>query len=70
MRRNVAERRPICANQREAALRIVLYFVSLLVALVQPAAAQDLIPWRQGAVAPKGDAGFWWMAAEGGFAKQ
>jgi NitT/TauT family transport system substrate-binding protein len=32
--------------------------------------AQDLIPWRQGAVRPKADAGFWWMAAEGGFAKQ
>jgi len=32
--------------------------------------AQELIPWRQGAVAPKGDAGFWWMTAEGGFAKQ
>src|ERR1043166_10196229 len=34
------------------------------------ARAQDLVPWRQGAVTPKGDAGFWWMAAEGGFAKQ
>ena len=33
-------------------------------------AAQNLIPWRHGAVQPKGDAGFWYMAAEGGFAKQ
>jgi NitT/TauT family transport system substrate-binding protein len=35
-----------------------------------PTRAQDLLSWRQGVVAPKGDAGFWWMAAEGGFAKQ
>ena len=31
--------------------------------------AQALTPWRHGAVQPKGDAGFWYMAAEGGFAK-
>jgi NitT/TauT family transport system substrate-binding protein len=37
---------------------------------VRLAGAQDLVPWRQGAVRPKADAGFWWMAAEGGFAKQ
>src|ERR1700730_15202069 len=36
----------------------------------QPASAQPLTPWRHGAVQPKGDAGFWYMAAEGGFAKQ
>src|SRR5437667_10834746 len=33
------------------------------------AGAQDLIPWRQGAVRPKADAGFRWMTAEGGFAR-
>src|SRR5260370_380696 len=32
--------------------------------------AQELLPWRHGAVQPKGDAGFWSMAAEGGFARQ
>jgi NitT/TauT family transport system substrate-binding protein len=32
--------------------------------------AQDLVPWRQGVVRPKADAGFWWMAAEGGFARR
>src|SRR5947209_3910858 len=32
--------------------------------------AQDLTPWRQGVVRPKADAGFWWMAAEGGFARR
>jgi hypothetical protein len=32
--------------------------------------AQDLTPWRQGVVQPKADAGFWWMAAEGGFARR
>ncbi|HEY7301867.1 MAG TPA: ABC transporter substrate-binding protein [Xanthobacteraceae bacterium] len=42
--------------------------------LLTPAAdnslrAQDLVPWRQGVVRPRADAGFWWMAAEGGFAK-
>jgi NitT/TauT family transport system substrate-binding protein len=31
--------------------------------------AQNLVPWRHGAVQPKGDAGFWYMAAEGGFAR-
>jgi NitT/TauT family transport system substrate-binding protein len=34
------------------------------------ASAQPLTPWRHGAVQPKGDAGFWYMAAEGGFARQ
>jgi NitT/TauT family transport system substrate-binding protein len=43
--------------------------------LLAPAAdnglhAQNPVPWRQGLVRPKADAGFWWMAAEGGFAKQ
>ena len=32
--------------------------------------AQDLTPWRQGVVQPKADAGFWWMAGEGGFARR
>jgi NitT/TauT family transport system substrate-binding protein len=43
---------------------------SLWALFVGPVGAQELVPWRQGVVAPKGDAGFWWMAAEGGFAKQ
>jgi NitT/TauT family transport system substrate-binding protein len=43
--------------------------------LLTPAAddglhAQNPVPWRQGLVRPKADAGFWWMTAEGGFAKQ
>jgi NitT/TauT family transport system substrate-binding protein len=33
-------------------------------------AAQDLVPWREGTVRPKADAGFRWMPAEGGFARQ
>src|SRR2546423_393045 len=32
--------------------------------------AQDLVSWRQGVVRPKADAGFWWMTAEGGFARR
>ncbi len=32
--------------------------------------AQDLVSWRQGTVRPKADAGFWWTAAEGGFARR
>jgi NitT/TauT family transport system substrate-binding protein len=30
--------------------------------------AQSLVPWRQGAMQPNGDAGLRWMTAEGGFA--
>ena len=41
--------------------------VLLAIAPTTPAAA-DPIPWRHGVVQPKGDAGFWFMAAEGGFA--
>src|SRR3954447_7888865 len=41
-----------------------------LLLAVDGAPAQELMPWRQGVVAPKGDAGFWWMTAEGGFARQ
>src|SRR5438874_10972566 len=32
--------------------------------------AQELVPWREGTVRPKADAGFRWMPAEGGFARQ
>ena len=42
----------------------------LLVVGAAPLAAQELVPWRQGTVRHGGDAGFWWMAAEGGFARQ
>jgi NitT/TauT family transport system substrate-binding protein len=49
---------------------VPLFFGLLLVLCGGHAAvAQNLVPWRQGAVQPKGDAGFWYMAAEGGFAK-
>ncbi|MEA2905821.1 MAG: NitT/TauT family transport system substrate-binding protein [Alphaproteobacteria bacterium] len=45
--------------------------LALVLSLGVPSAhAQTPVPWRQGAVQPKGDAGFWWMTAEGGFAKQ
>src|SRR5690242_3480295 len=47
--------------------------VAALLALLASGAgvqAQDLVPWRQGVVRPKADAGFWWMAVEGGFARQ
>ena len=37
---------------------------------IRVAGAQDLVTWRQGVVRPKADAGFWWMAAEGGFARR
>ncbi len=43
--------------------------VVLTFTVTSEASAQSLIPWRHGAVQPKGDAGFWYMAAEGGFAK-
>ena len=43
--------------------------VAILIAAAA-ANAQTLVPWRHGTVAPKGDAGFFYMAAEGGFAKQ
>jgi NitT/TauT family transport system substrate-binding protein len=35
-----------------------------------PIPAQELMPWRQGTLHHLGDAGFWWMAAEGGFARR
>jgi NitT/TauT family transport system substrate-binding protein len=44
--------------------------VAILIAAAAAADAQTLVPWRHGTVAPKGDAGFFYMAAEGGFAKQ
>jgi NitT/TauT family transport system substrate-binding protein len=50
--------------------RTLLWALAAALALTSTAGAQDLVPWRQGAVQPKGDAGFWWMTAEGGFAKQ
>ncbi len=42
----------------------------LALAGVQTAAAEDLVPWRHGTLIPKGDAGFIYMAAEGGFAEK
>jgi NitT/TauT family transport system substrate-binding protein len=39
-------------------------------AAVHAVRADEFVPWRQGNVQPKGDAGFWYMAAEGGFAKE
>ncbi len=47
-----------------------LVCVAILIGAVTTAGAQTLVPWRHGTVAPKGDAGFFYMAAEGGFAKQ
>jgi NitT/TauT family transport system substrate-binding protein len=47
----------------------ILALVLVLALGGTPAAAQTLVPWRHGVIAPQGDAGFWWMAAEGGFAK-
>src|SRR3979411_2401802 len=52
---------------------VVWLLLGLLLACNGHAApAQELTPltpWRHGAVLPKGDAGFWYMAAEGGFAR-
>jgi NitT/TauT family transport system substrate-binding protein len=42
----------------------------VVIATAAPLRAQESIAWRHGAVHPKGDAGFWWMTAEGGFAKR
>jgi NitT/TauT family transport system substrate-binding protein len=42
-------------------------FAALLVLAISAARAEDL--WRHGTLVPKGDAGFIYMAAEGGFAK-
>jgi NitT/TauT family transport system substrate-binding protein len=49
--------------------------VALLVAVALPAgptaaAAEEPAAWRHGTVLPKGDAGFFFMAAEGGFAQE
>jgi NitT/TauT family transport system substrate-binding protein len=55
-------------------MRMKRWSAVLITALLLAAAgdaslrAQDLVPWRQGVVRPKADAGFLWMAAEGGFA--
>jgi NitT/TauT family transport system substrate-binding protein len=46
-----------------------LLAVLLSFAAITAAGAQELTPWRHGVVQPKGDAGFWYMTAEGGFAK-
>ena len=50
-------------------MNIVSAFVSvaLLLTAISAARAEDL--WRHGTLVPKGDAGFIYMAAEGGFAK-
>lgn len=42
---------------------------AVVVAAAGPSRAADL-PWRHGTLVPKGDAGFIYMAAEGGFARQ
>jgi NitT/TauT family transport system substrate-binding protein len=47
----------------------VLVVAVLLGSACAAVRAQELIPWRHGVVVPKGDAGFWYMAAEGGFTK-
>jgi NitT/TauT family transport system substrate-binding protein len=46
-----------------------LLSIAILAAAATVAGGQTLVPWRHGTVAPKGDAGFFYMAAEGGFAK-
>ncbi|HVY57497.1 MAG TPA: ABC transporter substrate-binding protein [Xanthobacteraceae bacterium] len=49
---------------------VVRLLLSLCLLLIGTAAhAEDLAPWRQGNVQPKGDAGFWYMVSEGGFAR-
>jgi NitT/TauT family transport system substrate-binding protein len=51
-------------------MRVVL-IAAVLLTFVSAGRAQDAgkdrVPWRHGVVVPKGDAGFWYMAAEGGF---
>ena len=44
--------------------------IAMLTAVATAAAGETLVPWPHGTVAPKGDAGFFYMAAEGGFAKE
>jgi NitT/TauT family transport system substrate-binding protein len=44
-------------------------FASIALALTGAATARAEDPWRHGILAPRGDAGFMYMAAEGGFAK-
>jgi len=54
-------------------MRVALIAAVLLTAAVSVGRAQEvvknLVPWRHGVVVPKGDAGFWYMAAEGGFTR-
>lgn len=45
------------------------FLTSIAFALADPAAAHAQDLWRHGTLVPKGDAGFIYMAAEGGFAK-
>src|SRR6266849_4320725 len=46
------------------------FFASLAFAFMSPTAAHAEDLWRHGTLVPKGDAGFIYMAAEGGFAKE
>ncbi len=54
---------------RWSAMVFVRFLVAVLFASVLTAAARADDLWRHGTLIPKGDAGFIYMAAEGGFAK-
>jgi NitT/TauT family transport system substrate-binding protein len=51
-------------------IRRAALILTILAVALQAAGAQTLVAWRHGNLQPKGDAGFFYMAAEGGFAKK
>jgi NitT/TauT family transport system substrate-binding protein len=60
---------PAAAPRREVCGLLGLFFVAVLFLSLLTVAARADDLWRHGTLVPKGDAGFIYMAAEGGFAK-